>query len=201
MLTKCKWLVSIISVSLAAVAVAAAGPGYRVIKTYKVGGDGGWDYLTADSDARRVYISRGTHVIVIDADSGKNVGDIADTPGVHGIALAPELGRGFVSNGREGTVSIFDIKTLATGYRSSKVVGSDVINEKHETIGKIDDLLISRDQHLYAVLSVGGFLGMGSKLVAVQYAQLVPSADNRAFVLAGATKDSLKSLPEYKYAD
>src|SRR6201981_36383 len=118
MLMKSKWLVSIIGVSLVAVALAAAAPGYHVIKTYKLGGEGGWDYLTADSDARRVYISRGTHVIVIDVDSGKTVGDIADTPGVHGIALAPELGRGFVSNGREGTVSIFDIKTLAT---SSKV--------------------------------------------------------------------------------
>ena len=84
------------------------------MKTYKIGGDGGWDYLTADAAARRLYISRGTHVIVLDLDSGKLVGDIADTPGVHGIALAPELGRGFVSNGREGTVSIFDIKTLAT---------------------------------------------------------------------------------------
>src|ERR1700674_5473215 len=122
MLTRSRWLVSVISLSLAAVALAAAGPGYHVIKTYKVGGDGGWDYLTADSDARRVYISRGTHVMVIDADSGKSVGDIADTPGVHGIALAPELGRGFVSNGREGTVSIFDMKTLAT---SSKVKVGD----------------------------------------------------------------------------
>ena len=122
MLTKSKWLVSVISVSLAAVALAAAGPGYHVVTTYRVGGDGGWDYLTTDSDARRVYISRGTHVMVIDADSGKSVGDIADTPGVHGIALAPELGRGFVSNGREGTVSIFDIKTLAT---SSKVKVGD----------------------------------------------------------------------------
>src|SRR6266581_4031912 len=122
MRTKSRWLVSIISVSLAAVALAAAGPGYHVIKTYKLGGEGGWDYLTADSDARRVYISRGTHVMVIDADSGKSVGDIADTPGVHGIALAPELGRGFISNGREGTVSIFDIKTLAT---SSKVKVGD----------------------------------------------------------------------------
>jgi DNA-binding beta-propeller fold protein YncE len=111
-----------ISVSLAAVALAAAGSGYHVVKTYKVGGDGGWDYLTTDSDARRIYISRGTHVIVVDADSGKIVGDIADTPGVHGIALAPELGRGFTSNGREGTVSIFDIKTLAT---SSKVKVGD----------------------------------------------------------------------------
>ena len=122
MLTRSRWLVSVISVSLAAVALAAAGPGYHVTKTYKVGGEGGWDYLTADSDARRIYISRGTHVMVIDADSGKSVGDIADTPGVHGIALAPELGRGFTSNGREGTVSIFDMKTLAT---SSKVKVGD----------------------------------------------------------------------------
>ena len=120
--TKFTWLVSIISVSLAVGAFAGAGPGYHVANTYKVGGEGGWDYLTTDPDARRVYISRGTHVIVIDADSGKSVGDIADTPGVHGIALAPDLGRGFTSNGREGTVSIFDLKTLAT---SSKVKVGD----------------------------------------------------------------------------
>src|ERR1700730_3979892 len=112
MLTKSKWLVSIISVSLAAGALAAAGPGYHVVATYKVGGDGGWDYLTTDSDARRLYISRATHVMVIDADSGKSVGDIADTPGVHGIALAPDLGRGFVSSGREGAVSIFELDSL-----------------------------------------------------------------------------------------
>jgi len=111
----------LIILSLAAV-VWAAGPGYHVANTYNLGGDGGWDYLTADSDARRLYISRGTHVMVVDLDSGKSVGDIADTPGVHGIALAPELGRGFTSNGREGTVSIFDIKTLAT---SSKVKVGD----------------------------------------------------------------------------
>src|SRR3954464_15316413 len=87
-----KWL-SVLSVSLAAMAVGAVAPGYHVIKTYKVGGEGGWDYLTVDANARRFYASRGTHVIVLDADSGKNVGDIADTPGVHGIALAPELGK------------------------------------------------------------------------------------------------------------
>jgi DNA-binding beta-propeller fold protein YncE len=110
---KSKWWISILSLSLAAVAVAAAGPKYHVTKTYKVGGEGGWDYLTVDASARRFYISRGTHVIVLDADSGKNVGDIPDTPGVHGIALAAELGKGFVSNGREGTVTVFDIKTLA----------------------------------------------------------------------------------------
>ena len=110
------------AMALALGAAAQGGPGYKVVKTWNVGGDGGWDYLTADSDARRLYISRATHVMVIDADSGKSVGDIPDTPGVHGIALVPELGRGFTSNGREGTVSIFDIKTLAT---SSKVKVGD----------------------------------------------------------------------------
>ncbi len=116
-----KWWLLMVSVSLGA-AAWAAGSGYHMITTYKVGGDGGWDYLTTDSDARHIFISRGTHVMVVDADSGKNVGDVADTPGVHGIALAPELGRGFTSNGREGTVSIFDLKTLAT---SSKVKVGD----------------------------------------------------------------------------
>jgi DNA-binding beta-propeller fold protein YncE len=113
----CKWIFASLLIT-AATAVAVAGPGYKVVNTYKIGGDGGWDYLTADAAARRLYISRATHVIVLDLDSGKNVGDIADTPGVHGIALAPELGRGFTSNGREGTVSVFDLKTLAT---SSKI--------------------------------------------------------------------------------
>jgi DNA-binding beta-propeller fold protein YncE len=108
--------------SVAAVVLAAAGPGYHVVKTSQLGGDGGWDYLTVDATKRRLYISRSTHVMVVDVDSGKSVGDIPDTPGVHGIALAPELGRGFTSNGREGTVSIFDIKTLAT---SSKVKVGD----------------------------------------------------------------------------
>jgi DNA-binding beta-propeller fold protein YncE len=106
------WLLAALFVSLFAIFSTAADPGYNVIKTYKLGGEGGWDYLNLDSSSRRLYISRATHVIVIDADSGKPVGDIPDTPGVHGIALAPELGRGFVSNGREGTVTIFDIQTL-----------------------------------------------------------------------------------------
>lgn len=117
-----RYFLSSLTLLVAVAALAAPGPGYKVVHTYKVGGDGGWDYLTADAAVRRLYISRATHVIVLDLDSGKTVGDIADTPGVHGIALAPELGRGFISNGREGTVSIFDLKTLAT---SSKVKVGD----------------------------------------------------------------------------
>jgi YVTN family beta-propeller protein len=90
----------------------AAASSYRLIKTYKLGSDLGWDYLTLDNSSNRLYISRSTHVMVIDADSGQLVGDIPDTPGVHGIALAPEFGRGFVSNGREGTVTVFDLHGL-----------------------------------------------------------------------------------------
>jgi DNA-binding beta-propeller fold protein YncE len=101
-----------VAILLLAGLASAAGSGYHVVKTYKLGGEGGWDYLTLDSTSRRLYISRSTHVIVIDADSGKVVGDIPDTPGVHGVALAAELGRGFISNGREGTVTIFDLNTL-----------------------------------------------------------------------------------------
>ena len=106
------WISLMVCVFALAGLCSASDSGYHVIKTYKLGGEGGWDYLTLDNTSRRLYISRATHVIVIDADSGKPVGDIPDTPGVHGIALAPDLGRGFVSNGREGTVTIFDIETL-----------------------------------------------------------------------------------------
>ena len=115
------WLAAVLSASLTAVTLAAAGPGYHVVKTIKVSGEGGWDYLTADADTHRLFISRGTHVIVLDTESGKTVGDIPDTQGVHGIALAPELGKGFTSNGREGTVTVFDMSTLAPTGNKIKV--------------------------------------------------------------------------------
>jgi hypothetical protein len=94
------------------VALAAAATGYHIVGEIKVGGEGGWDYLTMDSAARRLYISHNTHVVVVDPDAGKVVGDIPDTQGVHGIAIAPELNRGFTSNGRANNVTIFDLKTL-----------------------------------------------------------------------------------------
>ena len=80
--------------------VSAATTGYHVTGEIKIGGEGGWDYLTVDSAARALYVSHATHVAVIDLDANKVVGDIPDTPGVHGIAIAPELNRGFISNGR-----------------------------------------------------------------------------------------------------
>jgi DNA-binding beta-propeller fold protein YncE len=93
----------------------AAGPsGYQLIKTVPLPGDGFWDYVGVDSEARRVYVSHATKVLVLDADSFALVGEIPDTQGVHGIAVAPEIGRGFTSNGRAGTSTIFDLKTLQT---------------------------------------------------------------------------------------
>ena len=89
----------------------ADGP-YRQLKEIAIGGEGGWDYLSVDSAARRLYVSHATKVVVVDLDKDAVVGEIAPAPGVHGIAIAPDLGRAFVSNGREATVSIVDLKTL-----------------------------------------------------------------------------------------
>jgi hypothetical protein len=101
--------------SFSRAASPAPGPsGYHVIKTIPIAGEGGWDYVTVDSDARRIYVSHATQVVVLDADSYAIVGTIPDTQGVHGIAIASELGRGFTSNGRSNDVTIFDLKTLKT---------------------------------------------------------------------------------------
>jgi YVTN family beta-propeller protein len=93
---------------------AKAGAGWHVTRTFELGGEGSWDYLTYDPDGKRLFVSRSTHVMVVDAQTGKAVGDIPDTAGVHGIALAPALGRGFTTNGKSDSVTIFDTKTLAT---------------------------------------------------------------------------------------
>ena len=113
--------------TIAVLAAAATCADYKVIKTWKLGGDGGWDYLTVDSDGHRLFIARATRVMVIDTESGKQVGEIPDTPGVHGVALVPDLGRGFTSNGREDTVSVFDLKTLALQQKIKVGNGPDAI--------------------------------------------------------------------------
>jgi YVTN family beta-propeller protein len=86
--------------------------GYRVVNQFKLGGEGGWDYLTFDAKGGRLFISRSTHVMVVDAEKGTVVGDIPDTQGVHGIALVEDIGKGYTSNGRASTVTVFDLKTL-----------------------------------------------------------------------------------------
>jgi len=107
--------------------VLAAATGYQILTEIKIGGDGNWDYLTVDSAARRLYVSHATHVVVVDLDKNTVVGDIPDTPGVHGIALAKDLDKGFISNGRGNNVTIFDLKTLkATGTVATEMNPDDI---------------------------------------------------------------------------
>jgi DNA-binding beta-propeller fold protein YncE len=105
----------------------AATPEYKVVKRLAVGGEGGWDLLTVDSAARRVYLSRGTRMTVIDADSGKTIAEIPDTPGVHGIALAPEMNKGFITAGRNNQVIVVDLRTY-------KPLGTVAAGENPDTI-------------------------------------------------------------------
>lgn len=99
---------------LAAAALCCAEEPYHFIKEIPVGGEGGWDYLTVDSSAQRLYVSHATKVVVIDLTTDKVIGEITNTPGVHGIAIAPDLGKGLVTCGRENKAAIVDLKTLQT---------------------------------------------------------------------------------------
>ena len=105
----------ILSPSVFHAAPQDSGSGYRVIKTIHLGGTGRWDYVTVDADARRVYIPRSTHIMVIDEGTGKLIGDIMGMNGLHGVAIASEFNRGFATGNKseqEGTIYVFDLKTL-----------------------------------------------------------------------------------------
>lgn len=106
-------LALVFALSFAAVGVVVrADSAYSMVKKIPIHGQGNWDYLTVDEAARRLYVSHGTQVEVLDVDSGSIVGSIPNTPGVHGVAIAADVGRGFVSEGQASTVTIFDLKTL-----------------------------------------------------------------------------------------
>lgn len=92
--------------------MAQGDGGYHLLHQYKLGGDTGWDYLNMDADSRRLYITRGTHVQIINIDSGKVEGDITDLKGVHGVALDKADNKGFISDGRDNSVVVFDLKSL-----------------------------------------------------------------------------------------
>lgn len=105
----------ILALVLAAASIAAlpaVAQKYKLADRAKLGGEGGWDYLTYDPDGSRVFITRGTHVMVVDAKTLKPTGDIPDLQGVHGVALAPELGKGYITSGGDNMLVIFDVKTL-----------------------------------------------------------------------------------------
>ena len=117
MKTNCRFPFEKIIVALlvsASAATSFAQGQYHFLKEIPVGGEGGWDYLSVDSNARRLYVSHGAKVVVIDIDAEKVVGEITNTPGVHGVAIAPDLGKGLVTCGRENKGAIVDLKTLET---------------------------------------------------------------------------------------
>lgn len=141
------------------------GPsGYHVVKTIPVTGEGGWDYLIVDANTRRLYFSHATRVLVFDADSHAQVGEIPDTQGVHGIALAPELGRGFTSNGRAGTVTIFDLKTLKTlgsvkaGTNPDAIIYDGVTKHVFAFNGRSKDATVinAADGSVVSTIAIGG---------------------------------------------
>jgi PRC-barrel domain len=127
----------------------------------------------------------------------KRVMTLAGTA-IIGVAL---LSGGARAQGTPQTINLVkvDVQKLEAGYRASKVIGSAVVNDKNETIGTIDDLLVSPDgKRPYAVLSIGGFLGMGTHLVVVPYDSLTFTGNK--VTLPGGTKEGLKTLPEFKFA-
>jgi YVTN family beta-propeller protein len=136
----------------------AAAQSFQVVKTLPIGGAGGWDYPTFDSAGHRLFITRGTRVLVVDADTGKQLGEIPSTEGVHGVALANDQGRGFTSNGRSSTVTVFDLKTL------------NVLTTVK--VGDSPDAIVY-DQHSHRVFTFNG--GKGSTAIDAASAKVVGS--------------------------
>jgi sporulation protein YlmC with PRC-barrel domain len=95
---------------------------------------------------------------------------------------------------------IVDVKAVARGFRASKLKGTNVLNDKNEKIGEIDDIIIARDRAVFAVLQVGGFIGVGGHLIAVPFQSLTLDDSGRKITLPGASRDALKRLPEYKHS-
>jgi DNA-binding beta-propeller fold protein YncE len=113
------------ALAAALMSTGAAASDFRVLRQHKLGGEGGWDYLSYDASSKRLFIARGQHVQVVDPKSGEVVGDIPDTPGVHGIALATELDKGFTSNGRDNSVTVFTTSSLKTLGKIKTPVGEN----------------------------------------------------------------------------
>ncbi len=114
-----------------------------------------------------------------------------------GAALSGPLPARFA--GAEVTLVVVDVVAVADGYRASKLRGTKVVNPKNEKIGELDDLIVGKDRVLFAIVQVGGFLGIGSYLIAVPYTSLQISDNGNRIVLPGATKEQVKGLPEFKY--
>src|SRR5581483_4615672 len=108
----CWWAGFVATALLLILTGTASAQNYKLIRRIPVGEEGGWDYLRVDPDAHRLYVARGDHMMIVDEVSGKVLGDIPNTKGIHGTAIADSLGKGYTSNGQASTVTVFDLKTL-----------------------------------------------------------------------------------------
>jgi DNA-binding beta-propeller fold protein YncE len=190
---------ALLFLGLVVVAPAArvSGQDYKVVKKAALGGDGGWDYLKVDAEARRLYISRATRVMVVDADTLGPIGEIADTPGVHGIAIARDLGRGFTSNGRDNTVTIFDLASLKslgrvkTGTNPDAVLYDEFTHRVFAFNGRSGDVTVidAKPGTVAGTIPVGGKLefavtdGAGRIFVNVEDKNEIAVLDARAMKL------------------
>jgi len=154
-----------IVLTLLALATIAAGPsGYRIIGKVALPGTGGWDYVTVDAGARRVYVTHATQVEVLDADSQQAVGKIVDTPGAHGVALAPEFDHGFVTAGKADSVFVFDLKSLKTiaqvktGKKPDAIIYDPATKRVFAMNGDSDSATVinAADNSVAATIDLGG---------------------------------------------
>jgi DNA-binding beta-propeller fold protein YncE len=179
---------------LAGSATAADPKPYTLVKTVPVPGGTGWDYVTVDDIGRRVYLSHGTQVDVLDADTGEWKGKVEDTPGVHGIAIAADLGKGFTSNGRANAVTIFDTKTLKPLGSAKTGANPDAIIYDPSTkrvfainhTGKSVTAIEAKDGSVAGTVDVGGVLefaaadGAGNVFVNLEDKNTVVRIDAKA---------------------
>lgn len=147
-------------------AAAPAGSGYHVVKTIPIGGAGGWDYATTDSVGRRIYVSHDTRVVVLDADTQEKVGEVSGTQRIHGIAIAAEFGRGYISNGATNNVTAFDLKSLKTmglipaGTNPDAIIYDSATKRVFAMNGRSGDItaINAADGKVVGTIAVGGKL-------------------------------------------
>ncbi|MEH2247936.1 YncE family protein [Nostoc sp.] len=161
---------------------------YQIVKKIPLGGEGGWDYLTLDSAARRLYITRSTRVTVLNVDTGLVVGEIPHTAGVHGVAIAPELSRGFISNGKAATATIFDLKTLQvigrvkTGSNPDAIVYDPMSQKVFAFNGKSNSATVF-DAKTTKVLGTVGLGGKPEFAVADGFGQIYVNLEDKSEVI------------------
>jgi len=137
---------------------------YGVFDKFNIGGEGKWDYASLDPASHRLYLSRATHVMVVDTTSGKVVGDIADTPGVHGIAIASDLGRGYISSGKSNQVKVFDLNThqvvttLEVGSKPDAILYDEPTHQVFAFNGHSNNVSVidAKTSSIVATIALGG---------------------------------------------